>query len=227
MTLAAYAPFQQAQDRQAADLMEWLIALIQLATGPLCGPTGAASGQGDGRGRRSRGRQDRHPAAPRLPGRVLGRKVCFADCKGTDPTLVAGLIAAYRLGNPQARVGCWPDTAMDMWRGSPAQVPEPPYRGRAVHRAVLPAGRLGRLRLALTAPDMPPVEGSDELLRRLDVDELTALWEVRPPSSRTSRPSATTPGQRMGRRRERTGRLPTPTRRPWLPVPPLSGRGRR
>ena len=48
---------------------------------------------------------------------VLGRKVCFADCKGTDPTLVPGLIAAYRLGNPAARVGCWPDTAMDMWRG--------------------------------------------------------------------------------------------------------------
>jgi hypothetical protein len=35
------------------------------------------------------------------------------------------------------------------------------------------------------------------------------------------------PGQRVGRRRERTGRLPTPVRRPWLPVRPLPGRGRR
>ena len=34
-------------------------------------------------------------------------------------------------------------------------------------------------------------------------------------------------GQRVGRRRERTGRLPTPARRPWLPVRPLPGRGRR
>jgi hypothetical protein len=34
-------------------------------------------------------------------------------------------------------------------------------------------------------------------------------------------------GQRLSRRRERTGRLPTPIRRPWLPVPPLPGRGRR
>jgi Mrp family chromosome partitioning ATPase len=25
---------------------------------------------------------------------LLGRKVCFADCKGTDPTLVPALIAA-------------------------------------------------------------------------------------------------------------------------------------
>jgi hypothetical protein len=34
-------------------------------------------------------------------------------------------------------------------------------------------------------------------------------------------------GQRVGRRQERTGRLPTPSRRPWLPVWPLPGRGRR
>jgi hypothetical protein len=111
---------------------------------------------------------------------LLGRKVCFADCKGTDPTLVPALIAAYRLGNPQARIGCWPDTAMDMWRGTPAQVQS---RLLAVeqftepfYQRVASAG----LRLALTAPDMPPVEGSDELLRRLDVDELAALWEGRP-----------------------------------------------
>ena len=111
---------------------------------------------------------------------VLGRKVCFVDCKGTDPTLVPALIAAYRLGNPTARVGCWPSTAMDMWRGSPAQVQS---RLLAVeqftepfYQRVASAG----LRLALTAPDMPPVEGSDELLRRLDVDELAALWEGRP-----------------------------------------------
>jgi hypothetical protein len=111
---------------------------------------------------------------------VLGRKVGFADCKGTDPTLVPALIAAYRLGNPSARVGCWPDTAMDMWRGTPAQVQS---RLLAVeqftepfYQRVASAG----LRLALTAPDMPPVDGSDELLRRLDVDELAALWEGRP-----------------------------------------------
>jgi hypothetical protein len=111
---------------------------------------------------------------------VAGRKVCFADCKGTDPTLAPGLIASYLLGRPGARVGCWPEQAMDMWRGTPAQVQsrllaieqftEPFYQ------RVASAG----LRLALTAPDVPPVEGSDELLRRLDVDELGALWEGRP-----------------------------------------------
>jgi hypothetical protein len=111
---------------------------------------------------------------------LLGRKVCFVDCKGTDPTLVPALISAYRLGNPGARIGCWPQSAMDMWRGTPAQVQS---RLLAVeqftepfYQRVASAG----LRLALTAPDMPPVEGSDELLRRLDVDELAALWEGRP-----------------------------------------------
>ena len=34
-------------------------------------------------------------------------------------------------------------------------------------------------------------------------------------------------GQRVGRRRERTGRLPSPARRPWLVGRPLPGRGRR
>jgi hypothetical protein len=111
---------------------------------------------------------------------VLGRKVCFVDCKGTDPTLVRALVDAYLLGRPGARVGCWPETAMDMWRGTPAQVQS---RLLAVeqftepfYQRVASAG----LRLALTAPDMPPVDGSDELLRRLDVDELAALWEGRP-----------------------------------------------
>jgi hypothetical protein len=33
--------------------------------------------------------------------------------------------------------------------------------------------------------------------------------------------------QRAGRRRERTGRLPSPARRPWLVGRPLPGRGRR
>jgi hypothetical protein len=34
-------------------------------------------------------------------------------------------------------------------------------------------------------------------------------------------------GQRVGRHRERAGRLPSPARRPWLPVRPLPGRERR
>jgi hypothetical protein len=111
---------------------------------------------------------------------LLGRKVTFADCKGTDPTLVPALIAAYRLGNPAARTGCWPATPMDMWRGTPSQVQS---RLLSVERFTEPFYQRvasASLRLALTAPDMPPVDGSDELLRRLDPDELAALWEGHP-----------------------------------------------
>jgi hypothetical protein len=111
---------------------------------------------------------------------LLGRKVCFADCKGTDPTLVPALINAYRLGNPHARVGRWPATAMDMWRGTPSQVQSRLLSvevfSEPFYQRVASAG----LRLALTAPDMPPVDGSDELLRRLDADELESLWEGHP-----------------------------------------------
>jgi hypothetical protein len=111
---------------------------------------------------------------------LLGRKVTFADCKGTDPTLVPALIAAYRLGNPHARIGRWPATPMDMWRGTPSQVQSRLLSvevfSEPFYQRVASAG----LRLALTAPDMPPVDGSDELLRRLDADELAALWEGHP-----------------------------------------------
>src|SRR4029453_2678043 len=51
-----------------------------------------------------------------------GLKVAFANCKGTDSTLVLALVNAYLLGNPAARIGRWPQTPMDMWRGTPSQV---------------------------------------------------------------------------------------------------------
>jgi hypothetical protein len=90
------------------------------------------------------------------------------------------LIAAYRLGRPDARVGCWPDTAMDMWRGTPAQVQSRLLAVEQVTEPFYQRVASAGLRLALTAPDMSPVDGSDELLRRLDPDELAAFWEGRP-----------------------------------------------
>jgi hypothetical protein len=69
---------------------------------------------------------------------------------------------------------------MDMWRGTPSQVVSrllaveefsEPFYERVASTA---------LRLALTAPDMPQVWSSEELLRRLDVDELAELWQGRP-----------------------------------------------
>jgi hypothetical protein len=109
-----------------------------------------------------------------------GRKVCFIDCKGTDPTLVPLLIAAYQLGNPAARIGRWPDTRMDMWRGAPTEIQSRLLSvmsfSDTFYQGVASAG----LRLALTAPGVPPVRSSDELLRRLHADELGELWAGHP-----------------------------------------------
>jgi hypothetical protein len=123
---------------------------------------------------------------------LLGRKVCFVDCKGTDPTLVPALIAAYRLGNPDARIGCWPATAMDMWRGSPVQVAS---RLLAVeqftepfYQRVASAG----LRLALTAPDMPPSTAQMSCCAASTSTNSPPCGKAAPSSSRTSRPSVTT-----------------------------------
>ena len=111
---------------------------------------------------------------------VLGRKVCFADCKGTDPPWSRPWSPPTGWVAPMPGWAAGPQTAMDMWRGSPAQVQsrllEVEQFTEPFYQRVASAG----LRLALTAPDMPAVEGSDELLCRLDVDELAALWEGRP-----------------------------------------------
>jgi hypothetical protein len=108
-----------------------------------------------------------------------GRKVVFADCKGTDPGLPWAIIAAYRAGNPHARVGLWPRMSLDGWRGDPEQIASrllqvqsytEPYYREAAGLAV---------RLALTAPG-PPVTSSAEFLTRLDGDWLARMW-VRDP----------------------------------------------
>jgi hypothetical protein len=134
---------------------------------------------------------------------VLGRKVCFADCKGTDPTLVPGLIAAYLLGRPGDRVGCWPEQAMDMWRGTPTQIQS---RLLAVeqftepfYQRVASAGlRLASCCAASTLTSWPP------------------SGKAAHSSSKTSRPSATTsPGRGSA----------TPTSSPPSPAPSTAAPG--
>jgi hypothetical protein len=109
-----------------------------------------------------------------------GRKVCFIDCKGTDPDLVPLLIAAYQLGNPGARIGRWPATRMDMWRGSPTEIQSRLLSVMSFSDTFYLSVASTGLRLALTAPGVPPVRSSDELLRRLHADELGELWAGHP-----------------------------------------------
>jgi hypothetical protein len=111
---------------------------------------------------------------------VQGLKVCFVDCKGTDRKLKHALAAAYRLGNPTARVGLWPESPMDMWRGDPAHVHGRLMAVESISDTFWERVASAGLRLALTAPGVPPVASSEELLERLDVDRLAELWDGHP-----------------------------------------------
>jgi hypothetical protein len=114
-----------------------------------------------------------------------GRKFFLIDGKGTDPTFPERALAGYLAGNPYARVGLWPELAMDGWRGTPAAVhnrlmamlgwTEPYYHDIA---SLL-------LRLALTAPSEDgPVCSSSQLLRLLDPEVLARLWAHDPERAR-------------------------------------------
>jgi hypothetical protein len=114
-----------------------------------------------------------------------GRKFIVIDGKGTDPGFAERALAGYLTGNPHAKVGLWPELAMDGWRGTPAAVhnrlmamlgwTEPYYHDIA---SLL-------LRLALTAPTTEgPVRSSVQLLRLLDPEVLARLWQHDPERAR-------------------------------------------
>jgi hypothetical protein len=117
-----------------------------------------------------------------------GRKFAVIDGKGTDPGFVERALAGYLLGNPYARIGLWPELAMDGWRGTPAAIhnrlmamlgwTEPYYKDIA---SLL-------LRLALNAPtEAGPVRSFSQLLSLLDPELLVRLYEHDPDRHREAR----------------------------------------
>jgi hypothetical protein len=117
-----------------------------------------------------------------------GRKFVLIDGKGTDPGFVERALAGYLLGNPYARIGLWPELAMDGWRGTPAALhnrlmamlgwTEPYYKDIA---SLL-------LRLALNAPtEAGPVRSWSQLLSLLDPELLVRLYEHDPDRHREAR----------------------------------------
>jgi hypothetical protein len=114
-----------------------------------------------------------------------GRKFFVIDGKGTDPEFVERALAGYLWGHPSARVGLWPELAMDGWRGSTAAVhnrlmamlawTEPYYKDAA---SLL-------LRLALNAPSPDGrVRGSMQLMARMDPELLKNLYAHEPDRKR-------------------------------------------
>jgi hypothetical protein len=109
-----------------------------------------------------------------------GKKVVFADFKGSDPELAARVVAAYKAVRPDVACGLWPAQPMDMWRGSPTEVANrllcvqdftEPYYKSVAQTAV---------RLAVTAPDIEgrgPITCAEDFMERLDAGYLRRVWD--------------------------------------------------
>jgi hypothetical protein len=109
-----------------------------------------------------------------------GRQVIFLDCKGTDPSLPAWVIAAYQAANPHARIKRWPQEPFDLWRGTPSEVTNKllgtqqfATQGGGIWYGDLAARAT---QLAVEAPSGPP-RSSTEFLARLHAAALRKLWE--------------------------------------------------
>jgi len=110
-----------------------------------------------------------------------GRPVVAIDCKG-DAGFRDEVTSAYLTARPDARVLWWPQEPLNGWLGDPGALlgrllqvwhfsPEAQFY-REVAATVI--------RLAVTAPRVPPVASSADLLGRLSSGNLLRLWEGHP-----------------------------------------------
>jgi hypothetical protein len=126
-----------------------------------------------------------------------GRKVMFADFKGSDPELAERVIAAYKSERPDAGCALWPAQPLDMWRGSPQEIANRLLQVQDYSEPYYEAVASTAVRLAVLAPDVDgrgPVTDSQSFLERLDVEFLRRAYEgsaqARDVASVTRRPEA-------------------------------------
>lgn len=111
-----------------------------------------------------------------------GRKVIFADFKGTDPELAQRVIAAYKKERPEAVCALWPAQPLDMWRGTPVQVVNRLIQVQDFTEPYYKAVAQTAVRLAVLAPDVDnrgPVRDSTSFMARLDPEFLSRAYEGR------------------------------------------------
>lgn len=109
-----------------------------------------------------------------------GRKVIFADFKGSDPELAERVVAAYKAERPEAACALWPAQPLDMWRGSPGEIANRLLQVQDFTEPYYKAVAETAVRLACFAPDVDgrgPVKDSQSFLRRLEKDFLVRAWE--------------------------------------------------
>lgn len=111
-----------------------------------------------------------------------GRKVIFADFKGSDPELPARVVAAYKTVRPDAACGLWPAMPLDIWRGNPDEIANRLLQVQDFSEPYYETVAETVVRLVMTAPDVDgsgPVTDSTSFLRRLDGAFLSRAWEGR------------------------------------------------
>ena len=172
-----------------------------------------------------------HRQAPRLLASCAGGIVVH-QCP--DPERLLAL--AGRCGS-WSTTGSWTTTApagspRPAWGTGPGSTPRPVRQAQPGEAWVIQAGQSIHLRVLpppAVAPE--PVEPAATLPLADDTMPLPTVEEPAPVGIAAAVALAgrivRRAGQRVGRRRERTGRLPSPARRPWLVGRPLPGRGRR
>lgn len=106
-----------------------------------------------------------------------GRKVFFADFKGSDPDLAAEIVAAFRTvrGNG-VRCMLWPAQPMDIWRGDPAEIANRLLQVQEFSEPFYQAVSETSVRLAVNAPG-PHVANSEDFMARLDGAFLARVYE--------------------------------------------------
>lgn len=114
---------------------------------------------------------------------TAGRKVIFADFKGSDPELAERVVAAYKSVRPEAGAAFWPAQPLDMWRGSPVEVANRLLQVQDFTEPYYKAVAETAVRLAVLAPDIDargPVSDSAAFLERLNGEFLKRAYEGTP-----------------------------------------------
>jgi hypothetical protein len=106
------------------------------------------------------------------------RHLVVIDAKGGHDGLAQDVVANYLAGWPGARVRCFPQEPIDLWRGSPQEIMNRLIEAWdfSLQADYYRQAALLGLRLALAAPDSP-VTSTRELVRRMDIGTLGQLWD--------------------------------------------------
>lgn len=111
---------------------------------------------------------------------ATGRRVVYADCKGTDPDLDRRIVAAYitGAGRDDIVVHRFPDEALNGWVGDDRAIANRLVATQDVTEPFYESAGEGAVRLAIDARvgDRGPCRSSADFVSRLNIDFLMAAW---------------------------------------------------